>query len=431
MKTISELKSWLASEECDKLFAHLYGSDAVSEQKERYTKLIESYCVFAPDAQEAALFSAPGRSEIGGNHTDHQGGCVLGAAVDLDNIAIAAPNSIGKVIIASLDPNDHNVVEVDINDLEPRESDYSSGVGMVRGVLAEMKKRGYNIGGFTAMNDSAIPGGSGLSSSACFENLIATICNCLFGNEMSELEKAKIGQIAENVYFGKSCGLLDQASSCFGGLVSMDFSRSEDPILGKIDYDFEDEGFVLCVIKYGSHSELSGEYSNIPAVMSSIAKYFEKEKLSEVDPEEFKKALPALREQFPDPCVFRAMHYFAETERALEMAGALRGGDILGFLSLVNASGRSSELLLRNIEADPTGKKQDYSFALGLAMHLLENEGASRVHGGGFGGTIQAYVPSERYDEFKNTVNSILSPDGKNICFKLRIRNEGGIVICE
>ena len=373
----------------------------------------------------AAYFSAPGRTELGGNHTDHQHGHVLAAAVDLDILAAVRPNGGDRVRIAS---DGYVPFSVDLADLSPRGAEKNTSAALVRGVAAGFRDRGFDLSGagFDACLGSEIPAGSGLSSSAAFELLIGTIFNSLFcADRLDPLSLARIGQAAENVYFGKPCGLMDQTAAALGGVVAIDFADPESPRAERIDLDLDAFGYALCIIDSGAgHADLTGEYAAITDELAAVARHFGRGVLREVPEADFLSALPALRKEAGDRAVLRAMHYYAEDARAVLEADALRAGDLPRFLALVRASGRSSALYLQN--AVPTGetRRQELLFTVALCERLLAGDGAVRLHGGGFGGTAQAFVPLERLDAFRRRTEAVL---GDGSCRAVRIRPEGGV----
>ena len=370
------------------------------------------------------IFEAPGRSELGGNHTDHQHGHVLACAVDLKISAAVSPNNGSRVNLYSVG---YDPIEVNLASLGPEESEVGTSASLIRGIAAKMCALGAlptNSSGFDAYVASNVPEGSGLSSSAAFEVLIGTIFNVLFCNGcFSPLDIAKIGQYAENAYFGKPCGLMDQAASAIGGVVSIDFHDATNPKVKKIDFDFEEHGYALCMIdSHASHADLTEEYASITTDMRNIATYFGCDVLSEVPEDELVKALPEIRSLFGDRAILRAMHFYADDKRAMDEADALEKGDIVRFLSLVRESGVSSAMFLQNIY--PTGATSDQSLMLTIALaeRLLSGRGAVRVHGGGFGGTAQAYVPLDMLEDFKLSIEDSL---GNGSCHVLRICPDG------
>ena len=413
-----------------KLNAGIFEKLSISaENEERYKDRVDSllgrFGRLYPQLGEARVYSAPGRTEIGGNHTDHQRGCVLAAAVNIDALAAAQLNGTNTVVI---DSEGYEPIAVCIDLLEPEPEEKNLSAAMVRGVAAYIAGLGYKLGGFSACVSSDVPGGSGLSSSACFEVLIGTIFNEMFcGGKLDSITIAKAGRFAENNYAMKPSGLLDQAAASVGGLTSMDFSREDDPVIGSISFDFRAHGYELCVVDTGgSHSSLTGEYAAITEEMRAVSRFFGKELLSEVDESAFRRSIKEVREAAGDRAVLRAMHYFAETKRALEQAQALRNDDIDRFLALVNESGRSSELNLQNIYPAGDPRSQGVTLCLSAARSLLGAKGAYRVHGGGFAGTVQAYVPCDMYDRFVSEMENIF---GRACCRKLSVRPVGGIRI--
>ena len=368
------------------------------------------------------VFSAPGRTEIGGNHTDHQRGCVLAAAVNLETLAKVTLNSSDMIRVQS---EGYPAVTVNLKDLTPRDSEKNTSAALVRGIAAAFVRRGARIQGFECTTRSSVLPGSGLSSSAAFEVLMGTILNELFlGGKLSPIEIAQIGQYAENFYFGKPCGLMDQMASSVGGMVFIDFEDPDAPKVERIDFDLEKAGYALCIIDSGAnHADLTGEYAAIPAEMKQVAAYFSKDVLRKVPEDEFYAALPELRRRMSDRAVLRAMHFFDENKRVQLQVKALKNNDVKSFLKLVNDSGRSSWMFLQNIT--PTGAVEDQEMAIALALckRLLAGKGAYRVHGGGFAGTVQAFVPLTMLDDFRFGVEKVL---GRGKCHVLNIRSQGG-----
>ena len=369
------------------------------------------------------VFSAPGRTEIGGNHTDHQHGCVLAAAVDLETVADVTLNGTDKILIQS---EGYPAFSIDINDLSINDSEKNTTVALVRGVVAGFVNRNVRVQGFNAKIHSTVLPGSGLSSSAAFEVLIGTIINELFNEgKISAEEIAMIGQYAENVYFGKPCGLMDQMASSVGSLVYIDFTDPKQPKVEKIDFDLADAGYALCIINSGAdHADLTDEYAAIPMEMKQVCSLFGKEVLREIPEETFLKALPSLRGQVPDRAILRALHIYRENERVAKQAQALKDKDIATFMNLIKESGNSSWKYLQNITPAGAVKHQEVAVALALCDTYLNGEGAYRVHGGGFAGTVQAFVPLNMLESFKNKIEAVL---GENSCHVLNIRQQGGI----
>ena len=369
------------------------------------------------------VFSAPGRTEIGGNHTDHQHGCVLAAAVDLETVADVRLNGTDMIWIRS---EGYPAFSVDINDLEVNESEKNTTVALVRGVVAGFVNRGVQIQGFDAKIHSTVLPGSGLSSSAAFEVLIGTIINELFNEgKVSAEEIAMIGQYAENVYFGKPCGLMDQMASSVGSLVYIDFENPKQPVVEKIDFNLADAGYALCIIDSGAdHADLTDEYAAIPMEMKQVCSLFGKDVLREIPEETFLAAIPTLRGQVSDRAILRAMHIYRENERVAKQVQALKNKDVDAFLNLIKESGNSSWKYLQNITPAGAVKLQEVAVALALCDTYLKGQGAYRVHGGGFAGTVQAFVPLNMLETFKTTIETVL---GENSCHVLNIRQQGGI----
>ncbi|MBE6956515.1 MAG: galactokinase [Ruminococcaceae bacterium] len=368
-------------------------------------------------------FSAPGRTEICGNHTDHQHGCVLAAAVNLDSVAEVTLNETGVIRILS---QGYAPVEVAVDDLALREEEKNTTAALVRGVAAGFARRGAVLGGFEASVTSTVLPGSGLSSSASFEVLIGTILNELFfDRKLTAVEIAQIAQWAENAYFGKPCGLMDQAASSVGGMVFMDFNAPSAPIVERVDFDFAAAGHALCIIDSGAdHADLTDEYAAITRELGALCAHFGAKVLRDVPRAEFFARLPQLKGQVPDRSILRAIHFYQENDRVLRQVEALRRGDFATFLTLARQSGRSSWMYLQNIVPTGAVAHQDVAVALALCDILLGDRGAFRVHGGGFAGTIQAFVPLDMLDEFKSGMEAVL---GEGSCHVLSVRAEGGV----
>ena len=369
-------------------------------------------------------FSAPGRTEIGGNHTDHQHGCVLAAAVNLETLADVSLNASDTIWVYS---EGYPAFGVDLTDLSVHEEEKNTTAALVRGVAAAFARRGAKLQGFDMAVTSTVLPGSGLSSSAAFEVLVGTILNELFfDRKLSAIEIAQIGQYAENVYFGKPCGLMDQMASSVGGMVYIDFADPENPIVEKIDFDFQKEGYDLCIIDSGAdHADLTDEYAAITRDLKELCAFFGKEYLRQIPEAEFMAALPTLRGKVSDRAILRAMHVYRENERVAAQCDALKTNDINSFLRLVTESGHSSWMYMQNINPAGAVQKQPVAFALALCDSLLRGKGAYRVHGGGFAGTVQAFVPHRMLDGFKEAVEADL---GKGSCHVLNVRPYGGIL---
>ena len=364
------------------------------------------------------VFQTPGRTELSGNHTDHQKGMVLCAAVDLTMKAWVSSN--GRPVI-NIHSEGYEPFTIDMNDIDVHPEEYGTPASIVRGVISQFVRMG--LYGFDAYIVSDIPAGSGLSSSAAFEILIATICNELSGLEKNDNELAHLAKYVENEYFGKPCGLMDQMACTANSIMAIDFTDNDYPDIWDIDFDFEAHGYKLCIVKCGSgHEDLTGEYASIPEEIQKINDVFGVEVLRDADEDEFYARLPELREKCGDRAVLRAMHVFNENRRVNAQKDALRAGDIDTYIELAKESGESSWELLQNVIPSGSSDHQDMAVALALAKRLLGGQGAARVHGGGFSGTIQAYVPLEKADDFKAGMEAVL---GQGCCLfvKLRTRN--------
>ena len=386
-------------------------------------QLLDSGFAAAFGGAPARYFSAPGRTEIGGNHTDHQRGRVLAAAVNLDSVAAVALNGMDMIRIQS---KGYPMCQVKITELTPVEGEINSTPALIRGVAAAFAQRGCVLGGFDAYVESTVLPGSGLSSSAAFEVLVGTILNGLFfDGKLSQPEIAQIGQYAENVFFGKPCGLMDQTASAVGGLVTIDFFCKETPEIRPVAFDFSTCGHALCIIdSQASHADLTDEYAAIPGELKAICGHFGKEVLTEIPRQDFFAALPVLREKFGDRAVLRAVHFYQENERVPRQVACLEKGDFAGFLQLVKESGYSSYMYLQNVIPAGYVQHQDMAVALSLCEHYLQGKGAYRVHGGGFAGTVQAFVPFALLDNFRQGLDAVL---GEGACHVLSIRPQGGV----
>lgn len=374
---------------------------------------------------EAGLYSAPGRTEIGGNHTDHQHGRVLAGSVNIDMIAAAAPNDKNQLRVQS---EGYDLCVIDLNDLEARKEEENTTASLLRGECAAFTQRGAKLAGLDVYISSNVPKGSGVSSSAAFEVLIGVILNdCFMTEKVSPIAIAQIGQWAENVYFGKPCGLMDQMASSVGNIITIDFASPAKPVVEPVAVDFSKAGLALCILDSGAdHADLTDEYAAIPAECRAVAAVCGGEVLRDVPFETFLAKLPECRRQCGDRAVLRAFHVYADNDRVAKQVAALHNGDFGTFLSLVNESGCSSWEYLQNVI--PAGYKghQEVGVTIAAAKHLLGDKGAVRVHGGGFAGTVQAFVPVEMLDEFKAGMEAIL---GEGRCHVLSIRPEGGAVL--
>lgn len=421
MYTTDILKAKINGGELDEKFAMLYPGD--SSQKERYCRVISEFEELYGNNRVAGLYSAPGRTEIGGNHTDHNHGCVLAASVDLDAIAVAAKSEGNTVNVKS---EGYPMDSVDITDLSPRESEFGRSSALVRGVCAEFVSRGYKIGAFDAATASNVLSGSGLSSSAAFEVLLGTILNYMFNDgKVSAVEIAQIAQAAENKFFGKPCGLLDQMTSSVGSFVKIDFNDPSKPVIEKLEFDFASSGHALCIVDTGgSHSDLTDEYAAVRKEMESVAEHLGKSVLREVDETEFMNNIADIRSACGDRAVLRAIHFYGDNARVDKQAAALKRGDFDSFKKYIIESGRSSYMYNQNVFSCKKSAEQPVSLALSLSEKLLDGCGAWRVHGGGFAGTIQAFVPLDKLDEYKDLMEGVF---GSGSCYILSVRPVGGI----
>ena len=374
---------------------------------------------------EAGLYSAPGRTEIGGNHTDHQLGRVLAGSVNIDMIAAAAPNDKNQLRVQS---EGYDLCVIDLNDLEARKEEENTTASLLRGECAAFTQRGAKLAGLDVYISSNVPKGSGVSSSAAFEVLIGVILNdCFMTEKVSPIAIAQIGQWAENVYFGKPCGLMDQMASSVGNIITIDFASPAKPVVEPVAVDFSKAGLALCILDSGAdHADLTDEYAAIPAECRAVAAVCGGEVLRDVPFETFLAKLPECRRQCGDRAVLRAFHVYADNDRVAKQVAALHDGDFGTFLSLVNESGCSSWEYLQNVIPAGYKEHQEVGVTIAAAKHLLGDKGAVRVHGGGFAGTVQAFVPVEMLDEFKAGMEAIL---GEGRCHVLSIRPEGGAVL--
>ena len=426
LQELGAVRRALDAGELDERLAQLrYGETEKARAKVR--NVLEGFerSFGADDKRPVALCSAPGRTEICGNHTDHQHGRVLAGAVDLDFLACAAKNGTNRIRFQS---EGWPMVEVELDTLDPKEEEKESTAALVRGMAAQAAERGYTVKGFDVYATSSVLPGSGLSSSAACEVLLGVIENHLFcGDALDPVTIAQMGQKAENIHFGKPCGLMDQTASSVGGAVTIDFADPAAPVVRALQVDLDSLGYALCIIDSGAdHADLPDEYAAVPQEMRAVAAHFGKEVLREGSENDALGDLPALRQKVGDRAVLRAFHFLADNERVAKQADALAAGDMDAFLALVNESGRSSWELLQNITPAGAVQHQDMAVALTVAQRALGGRGACRVHGGGFAGTIQAFVPLDILTAFRSEVEGAL---GAGCCHVLRIRPVGGTVI--
>ncbi len=426
MKT-TELKAAILSGQFDQRFTYIYGAEALETQKMRYAAAVDAFAELYGSDRDAALYSVAGRSELSGNHTDHNYGCVVAASIDLDIIAVAAPNA-ERVIRVKSEGFPEDVV--DLNGFTaPDPARFGRSDALIAGMAAGFCKEGYGIGGFHAYTTSNVLKGSGISSSAAFEDMIGNILNHLYNDgKVSNVEIAKLAQYSENEFFGKPCGLMDQMACAVGGIIAIDFADPKAPVIEQVDFDITAAGYNLCIVNTGgNHADLTDDYASVPAEMKSVAAYFGKKVLREVNEEELIAAIPALREKLGDRAILRALHFFNENRRVALQKEALRKGDLNAFFENVIASGRSSFCYLQNVYTAKNLSEQGLSLALCLADRVLSGKPAAwRVHGGGFAGTIQAFVPTADVEAFRAAMDGAF---GEGRCMVLRIRPVGAVRI--
>ena len=427
MKPISVWKQELSDGVHAARLASLYccAPAETASEAARYAAVLDGLEKTFGSHAEAGLYSAPGRTEIGGNHTDHQHGRVLAGSVNIDMIAAAAPNDKNQLRVQS---EGYDLCVIDLNDLEARKEEENTTASLLRGECAAFTQRGAKLAGLDVYISSNVPKGSGVSSSAAFEVLIGVILNdCFMTEKVSPIAIAQIGQWAENVYFGKPCGLMDQMASSVGNIITIDFASPAKPVVEPVAVDFSKAGLALCILDSGAdHADLTDEYAAIPAECRAVAAVCGGEVLRDVPFETFLAKLPECRRQCGDRAVLRAFHVYADNDRVAKQVAALHNGDFGTFLSLVNESGCSSWEYLQNVIPAGYKEHQEVGVTIAAAKHLLGDKGAVRVHGGGFAGTVQAFVPVEMLDEFKAGMEAIL---GEGRCHVLSIRPEGGAVL--
>lgn len=426
MQKLGDVRRALDAGELNEALSHLLYDD-LAAARQRIANVLKQFqqSFGAGDDTLVALCSAPGRTEIGGNHTDHQHGRVLAGAVDLDFLACASPNGTNTIRFQS---EGWPMVEVNLDTLDPKDDEKESTAALVRGMAAQAAQKGYSVAGFDVYATSSVLPGSGLSSSAACEVLLGVIENHLFcRDELDPVTIAQMGQKAENVYFGKPCGLMDQTASSVGGAVTIDFADPAAPVVRALKVDLDSLGYALCIIDCGAdHADLTDEYAAVPREMKAVAAFFSKEVLREVDEADVLRNLPALRKAVGDRAVLRALHFFADNERVVKQADALANGDMDTFLALINESGHSSWEKLQDITPAGAVQEQSMAVALAVAERALQGRGACRVHGGGFAGTIQAFVPLDILAAFRSEIEDAL---GDGCCHVLRIRPVGGTVL--
>ena len=423
----SKVKEMITQGKYDEKLSHIYvcSKEKIAYYRERLINAVNNFEELFGTNRDISIFSAPGRTEVGGNHTDHQHGHVLAASVNLDVIAVAAASE-NKII--NVKSEGYPMDTVDSSDLAIKEQEFNKSSSLIRGIASKFNDLGYKIGGFDAYTTSNVLKGSGLSSSAAFEVLIGTAVNSLFcGEKESALKIAQVGQYAENVYFGKPCGLMDQAASSVGSFITIDFKDTENPKVEKVDYNFAESGYSLCIIDTkGDHADLTPDYAAIPAEMKSVAEFFGKEYLCEVDEESFFKNIGEIRKKTGDRAVLRTVHYFDDNKRVLKEVSALKDNNFDEFKKLIIESGYSSYMYLQNVFSPSHIQQQGVSITLALCEKYLKGKGAYRVHGGGFAGTVQTFVPKNMLNDFVEKIENVL---GKDSCHVLSIRPVGGTKI--
>ncbi len=411
--------------EFDSKYLDIYvDSKLLNYQKNRYVEAIRKFEEIYGQG-EVSIFSAPGRSEVGGNHTDHQHGKVLATSINLDSIGIVRATTDNVIRLVS---DGYEEIVISLDNILLKQEEKETTIALIKGVVSGFLNRQYAVGGFCAYITSDVLIGAGLSSSAAFETLIGTILSGLYNNmSISAVDIAIIGQYAENIYFGKPCGLMDQMACSVGNLVYIDFKNPDKPIIEKIEFDMEKYGYSLCITDTkGSHADLTDEYAAVPMEMKLVAKHFGQDVLRGIGAQDILKNIKVLRSEFGDRSVLRALHFVNENERVGQEVEALKSGDFKQFLEYVKESGDSSYKYLQNVYANSDVQRQNISIALSTSDVVLQKNGVSRVHGGGFAGTIQAFVKNAHVDEYRKNMDLIF---GEGSCSDLRIRKYGGIQV--
>ena len=424
---LSELKSLIIAGHFDSKFCALYDKGAIESQRERYLLALSSFESIFGDERDVNIYSVSGRSELAGNHTDHNCGKVIAASINLDIIAIVAQNSDEKINLKS---EGYNMLTIDYNSYSaPDERHFGTSASLIAGMCAGFKEKGYAVGGFDAYCTSSVLRGSGLSSSAAFEDMIGNILNHEYnGGKVSNVEIAKLAQYSENVFFGKPCGLMDQVACAYGGMVAIDFEDTKNPKIEKIDFDLSGAGYNLCIVDTGgNHADLTDDYASVPTEMKGVAALFGKTHLRLSDENEIVANAKLVREKCGDRALMRAIHFFRENKRVDAMKEALTNGDIHAYFGGVLESGKSSFSYLQNVYTTKNIEEQGLSLALCLTDGFMQGkEGAFRVHGGGFAGTIQAYIKENDVEEYRALMDSIF---GDGACLVLRVRPDGAIKV--
>ena len=420
-----ELKELILKGGLDERLCDIYADEGlVQGQRERYAAAIDRFIKLYGD-RDVSIYSAPGRTEVGGNHTDHQHGQVLAAAVNLDAIGVVSATDDGMIKVVS---DSFDIAPIDTGDLAKKDSEEGTSEALIRGVASKISDDGYKVGGFVAYMTSDVIVGAGLSSSAAFEVAIGTILSGLYNDgALDAVYIAKVSQYAENKYFGKPCGLMDQMASSVGGLVNIDFDNVDEPEINPVKVNFDRFGHSLCIVDTGAdHADLTDDYAAIPAEMRKVADYFGKKYLNEVSPEKFFENIPELRKSCGDRAVLRSLHFYTDDARVSDEVKALEEGDIESFKELICDSGNSSFKNLQNVYSNKDVNEQSISLALALTDRLLKGRAGYRVHGGGFAGTIQVFVPTELVEEYKSYIEKYF---GEGSCHVLKIRKYGGMKV--
>ena len=425
MTPIHKVLEALNSGKTDALFRNLYGNKpgVVQKQVARYLKAIDEFKALYPEQTDIHLFSSPGRTEVGGNHTDHNGGRILAAAVDLDIIAVVSKNDLLTVRVKS---EGYSQDVVPLNQLSPVESEKYASSALARGVCARFNQLGYKIGGFDAYVTSSVPKGAGLSSSAAYEVLISVIENALYNNStLNPVLLAQISQFSENNFFGKPCGLMDQSTCAVGGFVTIDFKDFIHPIVKKVEFDFAASGFSMVIVDTGgNHADLNDDYTALEHEMKEVARAFGGQVLREFSAAKVLENLAYLRKKVNDRAILRALHFYGDDQRVVDQVNALETNHFKEFLQMIIDSGYSSWMWCQNCYSHKDIEEQGISIALAASENILKGKGAWRVHGGGFAGTIQAFVPDDLLDQYIREMNAIF---GTGVCHELMIRPLGGV----
>ena len=422
-----ELKQQIENGLFDAKFVSLYDASATAMQRARYISAIDNFIEIFGDERDVNIYSVSGRSELAGNHTDHNCGKVIAASINLDIIAVVSKNYEDKINLKS---EGYKMLSVDYKEYSaPDERHFGTSASLIAGMCDGFKKEGYAIGGFDAYCTSSVLRGSGLSSSAAFEDMIGNILNHEYnGGAVSNVEIAKLAQYSENVFFGKPCGLMDQVACAYGGIVSIDFEDTKNPKIEKIDFDLTKAGYNLCIVDTGgNHADLTDDYASVPAEMKSVASYLGKRVLRECKVSDVLENAKDIRSQCGDRALMRALHFFFENDRVDAMKEALKSNNLDCYFEGVRESGRSSFCYLQNVYTTKNVTEQGLSLALCLTERFMNGaKGTFRVHGGGFAGTIQAYVAEDDVELYRQTMDSVF---GEGACLVLRVRQDGAVKV--